>query len=316
MAMPIPYSCAVNARLETPYMSMTLRQAVERQLPNPSGHVAVETTIPGLVLMRTTGTAVPRKARLHRPSLCLVVQGAKEMALGDRLFHYREMQALVVSLEVPASGRVIEASAERPYLAIVLELDTSVMAGMLAEFALKPTPATGPSLGLLVADVDGELAGAFERLLRLLDTPAAIPVLGQQTLREIYYWLLTGPHGAEIARLTSPDGHAQRIGRALRLLREHFDRPLRVGDLARAANMSPSSFHQHFKALTNLSPLQYQKQLRLIEARRLIVADDTGVAAAAYRVGYESPSQFSREYARMFGLPPRRHGSELRGGSA
>ncbi|MDR3474720.1 MAG: AraC family transcriptional regulator [Devosia sp.] len=296
-------------------MSLALRHAVERKFSPDAGDFAFETEISGLGLMRATGSAVPRKARLYRPSLCLVVQGAKEMALGERVFRYGEMQALVVSLEVPAAGRVIEASAARPYLAISLELDAGLIAEMLGELDLRPAADSGTSLGLFVADVDGALADAFERVLRLLDTPAAIPALGRQTLREIYYWLLTGPHGPEIARLTSPEGHAQRIGRALRLLRENFAQPLRVPDLARAANMSSSSFHQHFKALTNLSPLQYQKQLRLIEARRLIVADDTGVASAAYRVGYESPSQFSREYARMFGLPPRRHSSELRGGS-
>ena len=266
--------------------------------------------------MRAVGSAVPRKARLYRPSLCLVVQGAKEMALGDAVMRYGEMQALVVSLDVPAAGRVIEASPERPYLAITLELDTGIIAEMLSALHLNPAAGRVSHLGLFVTDVDGALADAFERLLRLLDTPAAIPALARETLREVYYWLLTGPHGAEIARLTTPEGHAQRIGRALRLLRENFAQPLRVTDLARAANMSPSSFHQHFKALTNLSPLQYQKQLRLIEARRLIVSDETGIASAAYRVGYESPSQFSREYARMFGMPPRRHSSELRGSLA
>ena len=295
-------------------MSLALHQALERRFAPDSGDVVLETEIPGLGLMRATGSAVPRKARMYRPSLCLVVQGAKEMALRERVFRYGEMQALVVSLEVPAAGRVTEASAARPYLAITLDLDTNLIAEMLSELDLPPAAGSASHLGLFVADVDGALAEAFERVLRLLDTPEAIPALGRQTLREVYYWLLTGPYGAEIARLTSPEGHAQRIGRALRLLREHFTQPLRVGDLARAANMSPSSFHQHFKALTNLSPLQYQKQLRLIEARRLIVGDDAGVASAAYRVGYESPSQFSREYARMFGMPPRRHSSELRGG--
>jgi AraC-like DNA-binding protein len=257
--------------------------------------------------MRSIGPAIPRKMRLYRPSLCLVVQGAKEMALGAHVFPYHRMQALVVSLDVPAAGRVTEASPKQPYLAISLELDTGLIAEVLAELGPKSLPDREPSLGLFVADIDETLAGAFERLLRLLDTPAAIPVLGRQTLREIYYWLLAGPHGAAIARLTSPEGHAQRIGRALALLREDFARPIRVADLARLAGMSPSSFHQHFKALTAMTPLQYQKQLRLIEARRMIAAEAGSVAGIAYRVGYESPSQFSREYSRLFGAPPRRH---------
>jgi len=290
-------------------MSSGLRQAVERHFPEHGSEGGFATAIPGLVLMRSTGEAIPRKGRLYHPALCLVVQGAKEMAVGDRLLPYRENQALVVSLEIPAFGRVTEATPERPYLAIALELDPALIVEVFAELTL-PRPATNPELGLFVVDVDDSLGNAFERLLRLLDTPAAIPVLGRQTLREIYYWLLTGPHGAAIARLTSPDGYAQRIGRALNLLRENFAQPMRVSDLARAANMSPSSFHQHFKALTAMTPLQYQKQLRLIEARRLIAGDTASISAAAYRVGYESPSQFSREYARMFGMPPRRHAIE------
>lgn len=297
-------------------MSAALRQAVERQLPPGGGDIMIETAIAGLGLMRSTGPAVPRKARLYRPALCFVVQGAKEMALGDRVFRYGEGQALVVSLELPAAGRVVEATPERPYLAIALELDTGLVAEVLAELQVKPAPERPPSLGLFIATIDDPLAGAFERLLRLLETPAAIPVLGRQTIREIYYWLIAGPNGAAIARLTSPEGHAQRIARALRLLRENFAATLRVADLARAAGMSPSGFHQHFKALTGMTPLQYQKHLRLVEARNLIATEMESVSRAAYRVGYESPSQFSREYSRLFGAPPRRHATRQRGLSA
>jgi transcriptional regulator GlxA family with amidase domain len=151
------------------------------------------------------------------------------------------------------------------------------------------------------------------RLIRLLETPAAIPVLAPAALREVYYWLLTGPDGAAIARLALAEGNTQRIARAMTLLRDNFTRPIRVAELAEAAGMSPSSFHEHFKALTAMTPLQYQKQLRLLEAQRLLVAGDIDAARAAYRVGYESASQFSREYARMFGAPPARHAAGLRG---
>jgi len=288
-------------------MTEALRQAVERQLAGLAGDGALEMAVPGLILMRSTHAAIPRKPRVYRPSLCLVLQGAKEVAFGDQVCRYGEMQALVVSLHVPASGRVVEASPARPYVAVNLELDAGLMSEVMAELDMPRIEGAASGAGLFVADVDGALADAFDRLLRLLDTPAALPVLGRQTLREIYFWLLTGPHGAAIARLSTPEGDAQRIGRALRLLRENFDQPIRVVELARLANMSSSSFHQHFKALTAMTPLQYQKQLRLIEARRLISADASSIAGAAYRVGYESPSQFSREYARMFGEPPRRH---------
>jgi AraC-like DNA-binding protein len=297
-------------------MSAALRRAVEGQLPPGDEDIAIDTAVAGLALMRSTGATIPRKARLYRPALCLVVQGAKEMALGDRVFRYGEGQALVVSLEVPAAGRVVEASPERPYLAIALELDTALIAEVLAELQVEPASERTPALGLFVATIDAPLAGAFERLLALLETPAAIPVLGRQTIREIYYWLLAGPNGPAIARLTSPEGHAQRIARALRLLRENFAASLRIADLARAAGMSPSGFHQHFKALTGMTPLQYQKHLRLIEARNLIAAEMESVSRVAYRVGYESPSQFSREYSRLFGVPPRRHAVQQRGLSA
>jgi AraC-like DNA-binding protein len=297
-------------------MSAALRQALEAQLAPGNGDIAIETAIAGLTLMRSTGPAIPHKARLYRPVLCLVVQGAKEMALGDRVLRYGEGEALVVSLELPAAGRVVEASPERPYLAIALDLDTGLIAEVLAELQVKPAADRASSLGLFVATIDAPLAGAFERLLGLLDAPAAIPVLGRQTIREIYYWLLAGPNGPAIARLTSPEGRAQRIARALRLLRENYAATLRIADLARAAGMSPSGFHQHFKALTGMTPLQYQKHLRLIEARNLIAAEMESVSRVAYRVGYESPSQFSREYSRLFGAPPRRHAVQQRGLSA
>ena len=261
-------------------MSEALRQAIERQFAGQRGDAAIAPAIPGLTLMRATGAVLPPKHRLYRPALCIVAQGAKEVAFSDRVLRYAEGQALVVSLELPAFGRVTEASPERPYLSINLDLDPALIAEMLGEVTAQQQAAGRSPLGLFVADVDGPFADSLERLLRLLDTPAAIPVLSRQALREIYYWLLTGPHGAAIARLTTPEGHAQRIARALRLLRQNFAQPVRVEALAAAAGMSVSSFHQHFKALTALSPLQYQKQLRLIEARRLLSAEEVSATGA------------------------------------
>jgi hypothetical protein len=157
----------MNSRSES-FMSAALRQAVEGQLPPGNGDIAIDTAVTGLTLMRSTGPAIPRKARLYRPALCFVVQGAKEMALGDRVFRYGEGQALVVSLELPAAGRVVEASSKRPYLAIALELDTGLIAEVLAELQMKPATESTPSLGLFVATIDEPLIGAFERLLVLL----------------------------------------------------------------------------------------------------------------------------------------------------
>ena len=160
------------------------------------------------------------------------------------------------------------------------------------------------------------VADCVARLIRLLDTPGAVPILYPSIMRELSFWLLTGPSGGRIARLALPSGHAQRIADAINVMREDIARPVRVEELAGAARMSPSSFHKHFKMLTSMTPLQYQKQLRLLEARRLMTADAANVANAAYRVGYESPSQFSREYARMFGAPPKRDVTALRTAAA
>ncbi|MBY0382731.1 MAG: AraC family transcriptional regulator [Xanthobacteraceae bacterium] len=177
-----------------------------------------------------------------------------------------------------------------------------------------PRPGAERTSGVFVQDVGGPLADSLLRLLQLLDTPAALPVLQSSILHEIYFWLLTGPNSAEICKLATVDSHTERLSRAIHLLRD-LSRPVRTEQLAAAAQMSLSSFHQHFKALTSMTPLQYQKHLRLLEARRLMLTDAATATTAAYQVGYESPSQFSREYARMFGAPPRRDVEGVRAGS-
>lgn len=269
-----------------------------------SGDGACATAIDGLHLMRSHGETLPAP-RIYRPALCIVAQGAKRVLLGDAAFDYREGQALVIGLELPVLGRVIRASAERPFLGLNMDLDVHVLRDVLAQ--LDPPPLPGPDApGVFVGDLDESLADAVLRLVRLLETPAAIPVLQPGIVREICYRLLAGPHAGEVCRIALPGGPTHRIAEAIHRLREDITRPMRVGQLAAAANMSASSFHQHFKTLTSMTPLQYQKQLRLLEARRLLQAGEANASSAAYRVGYESASQFSREYARMFGAPPRR----------
>jgi AraC-like DNA-binding protein len=274
-----------------------------------------ETPIEGLALLRTSHATLPRIGRhmIYRPALCIVAQGAKRLVLGNRVFDYGQMQALIIGLDTPAFGWVTTADPTEPYLGITLDLDPAAINDVMSALVTPISPRETGQPGLFVANIDDELAGSVGRLLQLLDNPTAIPVLRPSIVREIYYWLLTGPHGAEFARLAVPDGHARRIASAIRLLRGNFDKVVRIDELASAARMSPSSFHQHFKALTSMTPVQYQKQLRLLEARRLMQSDDLNVAAAAYQVGYESPSQFSREYARMFGTPPKRDALGLRG---
>lgn len=249
--------------------------------------------------------------QLYRPSLCIVVQGSKQFLLGDDVLDYGTMQALVINMELPACGRIASASPEHPFIGITIDFDVTVMREVLAHIDMPPTTAeTGSSL--FVVDVDAPLADCLLRLVRMLDQPRAIPVLSPSVMREIYYWLLSGEHGPDIAKQAMPDTHMDRIGRAITVLRANFATMLRMEHLAEAARMSPSSFHQHFKRLTAMTPLQYQKHLRLLEARRLMAADAVNVTEAAYQVGYESASQFSREYSRAFGTAPKRDMLNLR----
>ncbi len=269
------------------------------------------TEIDGLTLMRSTTEILPNPT-VYRPSLCVVVQGAKQVLFGDRLFKYAEMQYLVISVALPAFGRVTKASAETPLLAFYLDFDMSILRDVMSALEVPPPKSGEAGFGVFVANLSEPFADCLTRLIRLLESPAAIPVLYPAVMREICFWLLTGPHGGEVCTLALPNSHTQRISRAIHLLREQFSKPIRIEHLAAVAGMSASSFHQHFKMLTAMTPLQYQKQLRLLEARRLLIDSGANVAHAAYRVGYESASQFSREYARMFGRPPKRDATDLR----
>lgn len=282
-----------------------LVEAVTRYTEAQPGTSPFATAIEGLTILRSDHPKPPSHL-IFKPALCIVVQGAKWSTFGDRRFDYRAGQALVVSLEVPSSGRVVEAAPGKPYLSVVVEFDLAVMRDVLEGLDDPPGPGRYAGGGVFVTDFDGPMADCVLRMVRLLDTPRAIPALYPSAMRELCYWLLAGPHGGDVARVVLANGHAPRVVTAIHALRERFAEPVRVGELAAAARMSPSAFHRQFKALTAMTPLQYQKRLRLLEARNLMLADAANVAAAAFRVGYESPSQFSREYARMFGAPPRR----------
>ena len=248
----------------------------------------------------------PPSHMISRPAVCIVAQGAKWATFGDQRLEYREGQALVVGVETPSIGRVVEASPGKPCLVLAFELDLAIMRSV-AEGLDNPPRASGkPGRGVFVSDFQGPLADCALRLVRLLDTPKAIPTLYPLIMREICYWLLIGPHGGEVARIALANSPSQRVIRAMHSLRSRFRETVRMDDLAQIARMSTSAFHRQFKALTSLTPLQYQKQLRLLEARRLMVSCALNVEAAAFEVGYESPSQFNREYARMFGAPPKR----------
>ncbi|WP_454732252.1 MULTISPECIES: AraC family transcriptional regulator N-terminal domain-containing protein [Cupriavidus] len=288
-----------------------LLDAVTRYTDAQTGASPFATAIDGLTILRSNREKPP-SLLIFKPALCIVVQGAKWTTFGDKRFDYRAGQALIVSVEAPAFGRVVEASPDKPYLGVAIEFDLAIMRDVMEALDAPPQASGEARSGVFVTDFDGPLADCALRMVRLLATPRAIPMLHPLLMREISYWLLTGPHGGEIARLALANSHAQRVIGAIHALRERFAQPVRIEELALTAQMSPSAFHRQFKALTSMTPLQYQKQLRLLEARRLMAADAANVETAAFQVGYESPSQFSREYARMFGSPPRRDVAALR----
>lgn len=256
--------------------------------------------IDGLTIIRATAPSGLDYA-ISSPLVALVLQGSKAVTMGAQHFAFSAGDSLLVTADVPTISQITRASPEMPYVSLVFHLERAVIAELMAEMNVATATDGAP---LQVEPTDAEVADAALRLLRLIDRPASVPVLSAQLKREMHYWLLAGRHGSAIRRLGLVDSHAQRIGRAVALIRADFKQPLPVERLADAAGMSPSSFHQHFRAVTSLSPLQFQKQLRLIEARRLMLAEGLSASGAAFEVGYESVSQFTREYGRLLGLPP------------
>ena len=286
-------------------MTKSLIDAVERFTRSEVGPSPFVTAVEGLILLRSDHPKPPDHL-IFKPALCIVVQGAKWVMFGDLRFDYRAGQAVVVSVEMPLYGRVAEASPDSPYLGVIIEFDLAILREVLEGLSSPPEAISGRKPGLFVADLGEALTDCTLRMVRLIETPEAVPLLRPAILREISYWLLTGPHGGEIAAIALANTHTPGILRAIHTLRDRFTEPVRIEELARIARTSPSAFHRRFKAITSMTPLQYQKNLRLLEARRLLMIDETNVEEVALQVGYESPSQFSREYSRMFGAPPRR----------
>jgi len=268
------------------------------------------TPIERLTLVRSSTVTMPMP-NVYRPQLCLVAQGQKEVALGDRVFRYAPGRYGVVTYDLPATGRVVDATPDKPYLCVYLDFDPV----MLGDLASRVPPAPGvpsPSIGKTVSDAGAGLLDAVLRLLRLLEHPAALPVLGPLAEQEILYHLLAGPDGARMRQVASGQGRVAQVGRAIAWIGKNFRQRLSIELLAAEVGMSPSSLHEHFRAVTAMTPLQFQKQLRLQDARSLMLVENIDVATAAFRVGYESTSQFSREYRRHFGEPPARDIARLR----
>lgn len=275
------------------------------------GDGPVTTAIPGLTLYRVTQPSEPLHC-LYEPAIGLVVQGRKKVLLGEETYYYGPSEYLVVSVDLPVIGQVIDASPEVPFLSLRLDLDPKEISALLMDLPTpEPAPPSCPRC-LAISGLGELLQDAVLRLLRLLDTPEDIPTLAPLVRREILYRLLRGEQCAQLRQIASSGTQGHRIGRAVNWLRQNFHQPLQIERLANEVNMSTSALHHHFKAMTAMSPLQFQKHLRLQEARRLMLVEALDAASAGGRVGYESPSQFSREYSRLFGAPPLRDIARLR----
>lgn len=263
-------------------------------------------TGPGLHLIASTGVTDAQQV-VYEPMVCLILDGAKSTSLGSETYPYRAGQYLVVSEELPVSGKVIEA----PYLAVGVPLDPVMIAELLMETE-GAVPETTPVRGLAVSDMDDDLIDTVIRLVRLMDRPEQAAVLGPMIRRELAWRLLVGERAGMMRQLAASDGRSAQVKRAIRWLRQNYAEPMRIERLAEVAGMSETSLHRHFKAVTAMSPLQYQKQIRLQEARHRLLSEGRDVAGVGFSVGYDSPSQFSREYARLFGRPPGRDLERLR----
>lgn len=265
-------------------------------------HGVAATPIPGLAVVREVTPSALQHA-INRPLVALVLQGSKRVTMGPHTFEFGAGESLLITADVPTISQITRANHATPYVSVVVELDTAIIADLVAEIGAVPFAAGQP---VRVDRTDAEVADAALRLMRLLVRPAAVQILEAQLLRELHFWLLSGQHGGAIRALGMPGGYAQRIARAVNLIRTEFTTTLPVERLAESAGMGLSSFHEHFRAQTSLTPLQFQKQLRLIEARRLLLSLGEAISNAAYAVGYESVPQFTREYGRLFGLSPAR----------
>ncbi|MDL9997929.1 AraC family transcriptional regulator [Variovorax sp. J22P240] len=296
-------------QLQTTVMRAELAAMIDRITVTDG---ARETAVPRLTLARASHMQHPVHA-IHEPAFCVLAQGSKRVLLGDEVYIYDSSQYLVVSQNLPVSGQVIDASPEAPYLGLRLSFDVKDIAALALDLQLGETlPMRASQRGIFTGELSTTLLDPVLRLVRLLDSPEDVPALAPLITREILYRLLKSADGWRLAQMAVVDSHSQRIAQAISVLSMRFQETLRVEDLADEVHMSVSSLHQHFKAVTAMSPLQFQKQLRLQESRRIMISEHVDAATAGHRVGYESQSQFNREYSRFFGLPPARDVKRLR----
>ncbi len=284
----------------------SLKQAVRAYTSRHANRRGMALTpVPGLRMMCLEAPSGELHS-VYKPLICLVLQGAKRLIVGKEERLFSAGQSVLVSADMPVIGRVVQASQSEPYLAIAVELEMSILRELTAHLG-SPHPRPSSEMPTLFAiDTEAALLDCASRLMRLLDRPEAAPLLSPGIMRELHYWLLSGPHSSVLQTLADPDSHAGRLAAAIAILRAEYRSRVPVERLAAKAGMSPSSFHKHFKHMTSLTPGQYQKRLRLVEARRLMLDEGSSATNAAFEVGYESVSQFNREYRRLFQAPPKR----------
>ncbi len=270
------------------------------------------TAIPGLILYQARELNRPVNT-IYRPTLCVIAQGRKRVVLGERVVEYDASKYLIVTVDLPVSGCVVEASPGSPYLGLSLDLNPAGIADLLLSAPPAPAHMGRSSAALAVSALDSDLIDALARMMRLLDRLNDIATLAPLIEREIYYRLLQGGQGGLLRQIATAGSHLSRVARAIDWIRENYAEPASIEELAQHAGMSVTSFHRHFKAITMMSPLQYRTQFRLQEARRRLLTREQKAGLVAFGVGYDNPSQFSREYRRMFGLPPAADAARLRG---
>lgn len=270
-----------------------------------------DTEIPGLKLSRWTTPTQPTSYS-HNPSICLIAQGKKRVLLGEDSFTYDANHFLISSVNLPITANIVEATEEAPYLGLIMELDLQEISQLIVDSELSFNSSKEAQKGIAVGELSAYLQDAFIRLMALLDEPENIKILAPVIKREIFYRLLMTEQGARLNQIVTTGSHSHQIAKAIDWLKNNFVKPLSVGDLAAYSGMSKSAFYTHFRSMTSMTPLQFQKKLRLSEARRLMLTENLDAMATTFKVGYESPSQFSREYSRLFGAPPSKDIKALR----
>lgn len=299
-----------EAELEKKRMQINREELIERMARIAHENSLLE-AFPGIFIYQSTKPS-ENDIYVLKPAFCVIAQGSKDVLLNDELFHYDSGHYLISTIDLPVKSNVVEASKEKPYLNLRVDLDPSLVASVMMESNIEAKKSASKVKAMDVSPVDADLLDAVVKLVKLLDAPDEMKLFAPSIIREIIYRLLKGRQGERLSHLVTSEGDTRRISRAVRQLRENIDQPLKIEEIARELGMSVSGFHNHFKAVTAMSPLQFQKQIRLQEARRLMLSENMDVASASFHVGYEDPSYFSREYKKLFGIPPLRDITKLR----